>query len=147
MVKKNLLFIIGLAVLFLDQFTKQLVKALSIQTSGHIVDITFTTNTGSLFSLFAGTQFINIIFIILSFIAIGVIVYLFKEEKLLLRRISYVIILSGILGNLIDRIIYGRVIDFINFHFWPIFNVADAALFLGVTMSIITLIREEKNNS
>lgn len=144
MVKNNkLILILGLTILFLDQFTKQLVKALSVNTSGHFVDITFTTNTGSLFSLFAGTTFINVVFIFLSLFAIGILAYLFKEEKILLRKISYVVIVSGILGNLIDRLIYGKVIDFVNFHFWPIFNLADSALFVGVVIALITLIKEK----
>ncbi|MBN1175465.1 signal peptidase II [Candidatus Woesearchaeota archaeon] len=150
MVENNkLIFTLGLIILFLDQFTKQLVKSFSVNTSGHFVDITFTTNTGSLFSLFAGASLVNIIFIVLSLFAIGILIYLFNEEKIFLRKISYIIIVSGILGNFIDRIIYGKVIDFINFHFWPIFNLADSALFIGVIISLITLIKEKEpsNNS
>lgn len=144
MVNDNkLLFILGLIILFLDQVTKQLIKFFSITTTNHFVDLTFTTNTGTLFSLFAGANFINIIFILLSLLAIGVLVYLFKEETIFLRKISYVIIVSGILGNLVDRIFYGSVIDFINFHFWPIFNLADSALFVGVLISLISLIKEK----
>ena len=121
MVKNSIIFYVGLAILFLDQFTKQLFRILNLNTQGNFIDITYTTNPGSLFSLFAGTNFINVVFILLSLIAIGVLVYLYKDEKNFWRKNSYVIIVSGIIGNLIDRILFGAVIDWINFHFWPIF--------------------------
>ena len=145
MVKNNrMLVLIGIGIIFLDQLTKHLLKSLSLNTTGHVVDITLTKNTGSLFSLFAGTSFINIIFILLSLVAIGVLYYILKSEKNNLKRISYTIIISGILGNLIDRILLGGVIDWINFHFWPIFNIADSSLFIGVALAIIALIREKE---
>ena len=55
------------------------------------------------------------------------------------------LIVSGIVGNLIDRIFYGSVIDFINFRFWPIFNVADSLIFIGVIYWIIEILRDRDN--
>lgn len=134
---------IGLLFLILDQITKLLVRIFSIQTNTGLIDITFTTNRGSLFSLFSNFTHSNWIFILLSFIAIGVISYMLKDEKECFQRTSYTLILAGILGNLIDRIYLGYVVDWINFHFWPIFNIADSLLVCGVIISIYILIKEE----
>lgn len=141
-VKKILFFVLGF--FFLDILTKQLVKIFSWNTSGHFLDITYTTNTGSLFSLFAGSSFINILFILLSFVVIGILIYFIKQEKNPSQQIAYGIIVAGVLGNLFDRIFFGAVIDWINFHFWPVFNVADSCIFLGIVISIILLFKEKK---
>jgi len=62
-----------------------------------------------------------------------------------LPKFSLVMISAGIVGNLIDRIFYGSVIDFINFKFWPIFNVADSLICIGVAWWIIIILKYENN--
>jgi signal peptidase II len=52
-------------------------------------------------------------------------------------RLAFILIVAGALGNLWDRIIYGHVIDFINFRVWPIFNVADSCISIGGTILVI----------
>ena len=132
---------ISLAIIFVDVSIKQLAQQNNIQTTNGVFDITYTTNTGSLWSLFSNVNSVNIIFIGLSFLALGFLYYYIKTENKHFTPVS--IIAGGIIGNLIDRILYGYVIDWANFHFWPIFNIADAAIVIGVSMLLFLLIKEE----
>ncbi len=134
--------IVGLLVFFLDQLAKYLVRAGHIITSGHFLDVTFTTNVGSLFSLFDNVTAINIVFIIIGFLAIGFLIYYVETEKEFPLGVG--LLLGGILGNLVDRIAFGAVIDWINFHFWPIFNIADAGIVCGIALLIISVLGKEK---
>ena len=63
--------------------------------------------------------------------------YFQKEHKELSWPLA--LIAGGILGNLLDRIIYGAVFDFINFHFWPVFNLADTFIVCGVILAIFII--------
>ncbi len=112
---KKLIFI-PLFVL-LDFITKYLFKEKAVM------------NTGIAFGLFEGNNFL---WIIVSLIVIGVLIYYYKKEKDI--RLALMLILSGAVGNLIDRILYNGVIDFIDFGFWPAFNLADAYNTIGVVM-------------
>ena len=90
--------------------------------------MSYTTNTGAGFSILQGKQIFLIVF---SIIALGVIVYYYKQTPR--KWVPFTaMIFGGALGNLIDRIAYGYVIDFISFSFWPSFNVADIAVTFGV---------------
>ena len=87
------------------------------------------------------------------FIIIGILVifyifkYLIKEEITSLEKISYILLTGGIVGNLIDRIIYGYVVDYLRFiifgYNFPIFNLADICITLGVILLIINIFRKE----
>ncbi len=94
-----------------------------------------------MWSLFSALGAINIAFIIISFIAIGVILYLFSQYFSPRWAVVFGLMMGGILGNLLDRIMYGAVTDWINFHFWPVFNIADACLVSGVILAFYFLIK------
>lgn len=134
---------IVLVVFGIDIASKQFVRLNNIFTSGHFVDITFTQNTGSLFSLLHSVSWSNILFIVISLIALFVILYavFVKNECSLFFPLA--LLTSGILGNVFDRIAYDGVIDWINFHFWPIFNIADSAIICGVIIAIVILVKDE----
>ena len=142
--KKNLVvFSTALIVILLDQFSKFLIKQnfqlnQSIPIIKNILHLTYVTNTGSAFGLFKG---LNIFFILLSIIVIAVIFYFLKKIKdyRKLLQFSVGLLLGGTIGNLIDRLIYGYVIDFIDFRIWPVFNLADSAVTIGVILLIILL--------
>ncbi|MCF7798623.1 signal peptidase II [Candidatus Woesearchaeota archaeon] len=136
--------VLALLVLVLDQLTKLVVRLGDLFTTGAIVDITFIINTGSLFSLFDSVNAINIIFIIISLFALGFLIYYVEQEKKYLLGIG--LLLGGILGNLFDRIFVGGVIDWINFHIWPVFNLADAAIVTGVIVTIIMVLRDDRGD-
>ena len=89
-------------------------------------------NTGSLFGLFQGQTHA---FIYLSFIAIGLLLIFFDK----INPFALSILLSGIISNLIDRLAFGYVIDYIDLRIWPAFNIADVAITIGVLMLFIQL--------
>jgi signal peptidase II len=110
-------------------------------------------NTGGAFGIFGGEKggLGSILFVVVSLIAIGSIVFLFiklvEAEKTL--ALSFSLVLSGAIGNLIDRLRYGEVIDFLDFHLssthWPAFNVADSAICIGIgLMALELLIRDHR---
>lgn len=144
MTKKNIIiFSTAFLILFLDQFTKILIKqnlqlSKSIPIINNILHFTYITNTGSAFGLFKG---LNIFFILFSIIVIFVIFYFSKkiknDERLL--QFSVGLLLGGTMGNFIDRIFYGAVIDFIDFRVWPVFNIADSAVTISVMFLIFLL--------
>ena len=124
--------LIALVVIVLDQLTKHLVSN-EIILIKDFLKITFITNTGSAFGTLQGS---NSYLIFFSLIVLGVLLFYWDkiENK---EKVFYALIISGIIGNLIDRIIYGFVIDFISFSFWPAFNVADSALTIGIIGLIV----------
>lgn len=111
-------------------------------------NITYVTNDGAAFSLLSGN---TIIFILIGLL---VIYYIFKHlinEKISkLQLVSYSLLLGGIIGNLFDRIIYHKVIDFLSFKIFnyqfPIFNLADTFITIGTILIIINIIKGETNN-
>jgi signal peptidase II len=134
--------LIVLAIIALDQVTKYLiVNALSSYDSIEIfsfLHIVNVRNTGAAFGSFKslGSSF----FIIVAVAAIGFVVYLLMKRAYNTFGLS--LILGGAVGNLIDRILYGQVVDFIDFfigsYHWPAFNVADSALTVGIIIILMT---------
>jgi signal peptidase II len=150
-----LVFCIG--ILLLDRWTKYLVvQKLVLYQRVEVIrgffSLTHVTNTGGAFGIFGGEKggVGSVLFVIISLIAIGAIIYLFMKiregEKTL--ALSFSLILSGAIGNLIDRLHYGEVIDFLDFHFaayhWPAFNVADSAICIGIGLVALELLIRDK---
>ncbi|MDY0359818.1 MAG: signal peptidase II [Desulforegulaceae bacterium] len=133
---------------FLDQATKFLVVQYiplfgSIEIIPAFFDLTHLRNPGGAFGFFAGkSQNIRVfVFIFMAFLALFLILWFYRttDENLKWLRASYAMIFAGAAGNLIDRIRFGFVVDFLdvyikNMH-WPAFNVADS--FITIGMSII----------
>ena len=119
-------------------------------------NLTHVRNTGGAFGIFGGEKggLSSTLFVVFSLIAIGAIVFLFmkiKENETTLT-LSFSLILSGAIGNLIDRLHYGEVVDFLDFHLstyhWPAFNVADSAICIGIgLMALEVLIRDRKRST
>jgi len=132
-----MIFIIVLIILSLDQATKFLVtKFLTLGQSVPIIKNFFyfslVHNSGAAFGIFKDQ---GIIFIIVSIVAIVLIYSALKKNKhLKLYCFSLSLILAGAIGNLIDRILYGFVIDFLDFRIWPVFNIADSAITIGAIL-------------
>lgn len=105
--------------------------------------ITYTTNTGAAFGIFPdGSLFFTVIAVV---VAVVILVYhrqLAAHQWLL--RFSLGLQLGGALGNLLDRLIRGYVVDFIYFKFWPVFNVADSCIVVGVALMAYFLLKEGK---
>ncbi|MBS3149810.1 signal peptidase II [Candidatus Woesearchaeota archaeon] len=124
--KKNILLLIILIVL--DQLTKLYFK------NKNFFIFNYTENTGAAFSILKNQ--INLLIIISIIVALIIIYYLIKSKQKRLE-LSLIFILSGTLGNLIDRISFKYVRDFIDLKIWPIFNLADIYNVLGFIILII----------
>jgi len=138
---KNILKISGAITIFvvLDQFTKWMAGQY-LQNPMEIINgffqLKYSENTGIAMSV----QVPYMLLIILNVILVGVIIYLaIKELDLgkLMSEISVALVLGGGVGNLIDRVLKGFVVDFISIWKYPIFNLADAFLAIGVLLIII----------
>lgn len=125
--------IVFIAIVFLDQVTKYFVKASAVNKDWGWLAFTYTTNTGAGFGLFKD---FGSLLLWLSVIVFGIIIYYLPSMDGRTRFAS-IFVLAGIVGNVIDRIVHGFVIDFINLKWWPVFNVADSAISLGVVGLII----------
>jgi signal peptidase II len=131
-VVKNKYFLIALLILIADQATKFLIKnnlKESVVLIKNFLSISYTTNTGAVFGILKGA---NTSLIFISIFVLGLILFFWDRLKTNSEKILVALIVSGIIGNLIDRISYGFVVDFISFSFWPAFNIADSALVIGV---------------
>jgi signal peptidase II len=156
--KYPFLLMMTLLILILDQWSKYLVqKRLRLFQSVEVVkgffNLVHVRNKGGAFGIFGGArgELFSSLFIVVSLIAIGVILYFFVKvrEKSLLFSLS--LVLSGAIGNLIDRFIYGEVVDFLDFHLfsyhWPAFNIADSAITLGIGLMAFKLIFQDHPKS
>ena len=111
------------------------------------------TNTGVAFSKFtgeAGTQVVLGLIALAALIAIGVMAVRTRPEERM-KRVGFALIAGGALGNLIDRVHQGGVTDFVRWHvhehMWPIFNVADASLLIGVGLLVLERAMDRRANS
>jgi signal peptidase II len=135
-----------------DQLTKYIVdRTMPLHYSIPIIEnffsLTYIRNTGAAFGIFSGSHeaFRLPFLIIVSLIAIGFIFTMLKRlrESETGLTIALAFILGGAIGNLIDRVIYGEVIDFLgvywsNYH-WPAFNLADSFITVGVCITVYYL--------
>jgi signal peptidase II len=135
--------LVSFAILLLDQMTKNLIlknlaAGMSIPIIQNVFHLTFVQNTGIAFGLFQNS---NLFFLCTSlFIMLGIIYVLLqtpKEEKA--THIFLGMVLGGAMGNIVDRMFLGYVVDFLDFRFWPIFNVADSAITIAIIGLIIVL--------
>ena len=141
-----LLLAVAGAIVALDLWTKswatrELSGSPPVQVIGDVVRFTYARNSGVAFGLGAGLPFPYYVF---SIAAVLVILYLFVRQRVptLVRRLSLALILGGAIGNLIDRVQSGEVVDFIDVGLgawrWPVFNVADSAVSIGVVLFALT---------
>lgn len=143
---KKYLIILSTAffVVLLDQFTKFLIRKNfqlneSIPIIKNIFHLTYVTNTGSAFGLFKNLNWFFMLFSIAVIIAIFYYLRRKIDEKEKFLQSAIGLLLGGTIGNMIDRIIYGAVIDFLDFRVWPVFNIADSAVTISVIILIILL--------
>ncbi len=128
------------AVLAADQITKWLVRdAFAVGESHPIVAgvlwLTHVNNTGAAFGMFRGQQWLLIAVAAIVLVAIAYVVYRFSPESLLART-ALAMVAAGTCGNLIDRVVFGAVTDFLDLGWFPVFNVADIFLDVGVALLV-----------
>ncbi len=136
---KKLLYILPL--ILIDQVTKFLSIGQSLTLIPGILLIEYDTNPGIIFGFFSNNLIMTIL---LPLILIMIFLYLYIKEKFKSRlfNISFILVISGLLGNLIDRLIHNYVIDFIFIPIYPsrnisLFNLADSFLVIGLILLII----------
>lgn len=147
-----LYYVIAVAVIAIDQLTKYIVviqmeQGQSIELISGFLYLTSHRNAGAAFGILQGQMWL---FYIATVIVVGVIVYMMitqaKESRFF--GVSLGLVLGGAIGNFIDRLLEGEVVDFIDVFIFtynfPIFNVADSALVIGVGMMMVYFILEEK---
>ena len=141
-------YLLVLVVIALDQFTKflalnHLASQDSIPVIPGIFHLTFVFNRGIAFGLFHEKP--GILLTLIS-ISLGVLLY-FGMKMRNVRSLQWWalgLILGGAVGNWIDRIRFGAVVDFLDFRVWPVFNIADSAITIGVVLYLFYFIKGEK---
>jgi len=142
-------------VLIVDQLTKLYIDGTmklyqSIPVIDGLFNITYLRNRGAAFSFLAEASWRLPFFLIATVIAVIAILVAFRKlrDDQRFAAVSLTLILSGAVGNLIDRVRMGEVIDFLDVywknHHWPAFNVADSAICVGVALLALDMYREEK---
>lgn len=120
-----------------DRVTKELVSAnvpygTEFPAIDHLVWITNIHNSGAAFGL---APALALVFLVASIaVSVGLVVYVATHKNDLIVDAVLGLILGGTIGNGFDRVMYGTVTDFIAVHFWPVFNVADSAVSIGVVL-------------
>jgi signal peptidase II len=126
-----MVFIIVTIVILLDQITKFLaLRFLQLNTPvpliNNFLNLTLVHNRGAAFGFF---QHQLLLFVLISFFAIGLILFNLKNKaNSVILKLSLCLILGGAIGNLIDRLRFGFVVDFLDFRIWPVFNIADSVI-------------------
>lgn len=153
MIRKSYYFLVVVVLMGLDQLTKALiVRSITLQGSREVIpgffNLTHVRNRGAIFGFLSHSDS-RILFIFLTLVsvaALGLVIYYFLKTPVSerLMKISLSLILAGALGNLIDRLFRGHVIDFLDFYVkdwhWPSFNVADSCITVGAFLLIYILI-------
>ena len=141
-------------VLAFDQGSKAWARTLPLGVRQPVVDGYWdwehAQNPGAAFSSFIGGDVARVVLSLVALgalVAIGIAAWRTRPEQRL-QRAAYAVIAGGALGNLVDRLRIGTVTDFVRWrvhdHLWPIFNVADAALLVGVAMLFLASWREKR---
>lgn len=149
--------IITASVFIVDQLSKFLVSTnmswnQTVELFPGVFDLTYIRNTGAAFGIFEGRIFL--LSAVTAVLLIGLCVYAVSQRNKIprLESVSLALIVGGGLGNLVTRLLYNYVIDFFNFYFWPVFNVADIAICVGCGFLILSVLviepkkQKQRNN-
>ena len=156
--KKKLLLYILVPTLLLDIVTKYIIRTNldlyeSIPVIPGLFNIVYVLNPGAAFSFMAdmNESYRQLFFVSVSVIASILLLIIYATEKSKAGQISFALILSGAIGNLLDRMFLGKVVDFLDFyvgtHHWPSFNIADSCITIGAILLIIDILFLRKRNS
>jgi signal peptidase II len=135
----------------LDRLTKVLAERFlqgrdPIELIPAVLQLRFTTNPGGAFGLFGEVPWL---FVVISVLVIGVVVVASRGHLSASSAVGLGLVLGGALGNLTDRVVRGaglsgEVVDFLDLHVWPVFNLADSALVVGAAVLLISRIRRDR---
>ena len=148
-----MIYLIPLSVFFLDWLSKYCaLHFLDVHTPFQVLpvfNLYLTFNPGISFSMLRADSPYEVWTLIgIASVICAVILYLFRQEKNKTTRFALMLVLGGAIGNLWDRVRYGVVIDFLDFHWgnyhWPAFNIADSAICIGVAIMLWQTFRRKK---
>lgn len=135
-----------LAVVAADQLSKFIVTTMmhqgqSIPILANVFHITYVENPGAAFGILA---FRTYFFLIMAVLVLGAFVFFYRHlvNSGILMRLGLALFVGGVLGNFIDRVRLGHVIDFLDFRIWPVFNLADMAICFGVALFYWQLLKK-----
>lgn len=141
-------WLVLLVTLIVDQVSKVVIQRVlaegeSVPVIPNIFHLTYIRNPGAAFGVFAyqTTFFILMTVLVIMFILVA---YRRVPSGRRLVKLSMALIVGGALGNLIDRMRYGLVVDFLDFRIWPVFNLADSAIVIGVSLLLLDIWRNDK---
>lgn len=143
-------YLIIAVVIIIDQLSKYVVSTKmyvseSFSVIEGFINITYVQNRGAAFSTFTGKELLLTVLPLLC-ILFSIWYLEYKKDAHYTLMAALILIISGGMGNLIDRVRLGYVIDMLDFHFWPVFNVADIAICLGSIFVIIYVFNFEGKN-
>jgi len=143
------IIVLATIVILLDWFSKRWVlRTLPLGDSHRLQSFFYLThvhNTGTAFGMFQGN---NHALFILALMILGFLFYSARglyEEAGRWGEVGVALVLGGAIGNLIDRLQFGHVIDFLDFRVWPVFNVADSAITMGALSLAVGLLTAKKD--
>lgn len=147
------ILLVVLFVVFIDQLSKfyiqkYMVLGMSIPVVEDAFHITYVLNPGAAFGLF---EHQTLFFLVVAVCLVASAIYFYPRipEQYRLLRLGIGLLVGGAIGNVIDRIKTGYVVDFFDFRIWPVFNIADTAIVCGVGCIIFTMIylyKEDEQN-
>lgn len=151
---KNIIFLVLviIACFVLDLVTKnialdKLVEYESKPVINGFFYFTLCYNTGGAWSMFSGNV---AILAAISVVALALVIFTMVKSNTMFYKYSSAIFIGGLIGNLYDRLVYHKVVDFLDFvifgYDFPVFNIADCFICVGVALMLIAMIREEKKN-
>jgi signal peptidase II len=155
---KQKYYAITLFVLLLDHLTKSAVRAnmnfdSAIELVPNFLRLSYVQNSGVAFGLLADIESVWKPYLLAAMAVVAVVVILVYSSRTPLARtllqVALAVILGGILGNFLDRIVHGFVVDFIEFHiydsfYWPNFNVADSAITIGIALLLLDTVKNSE---
>jgi signal peptidase II len=156
------LLLVTLPLIVIDQLTKWLIQThIPYGTAVPIIpgffNLVYVSNTGAAFSIFQGNNFF---FIALALVALAAVLFWLirdqfnphKEQRMsVITKIAFSLFAAGIIGNLLDRILKGSVVDFLDFYIqhyaWPSFNVADSCICVAAGLLVLMSFRRQQPGS
>ena len=147
------IYITAIIIFIIDQISKVTISSYiglnsSIRVIKNFFYLTYTNNTGASFGILKNSRVLLIILSIIALLILLRYISTFKETKYNILGLGF--LMGGIIGNLLDRVLFGYVRDFFNFYIigydFPVFNVADIFIVLGVFILIISILKGEDSN-
>ncbi|MBV8602238.1 MAG: signal peptidase II [Candidatus Eremiobacteraeota bacterium] len=137
----------ALVVLIADQLTKSFVLHTFLPNESkiaipHVLWWTFVQNTRGAFGLFGDSA---ALLILMALVVLGIFWFAFRDlaRRSFLVRLAFGAIVGGAVGNIVDRVHYHYVVDFIDLRWWPVFNVADSCITIGVALLVLASLQRE----